>query len=303
MSSEAAGFTVAGKDSIEYDAKDVRSRIDRLPDSAHDEANQLLEQSDSVEELIPRLDTLLEEVDEETQTLDDLVRDTSSIEELRREIETPSERATRQARKLANRHLEEARLALDRADPGDVGNWGLNVGRASVPLVVAAPGSTPLWIAATLVLGGAAGAHASGVENSPLGDVDPSELSSHVIAMADAGHDLDEIDGDVAGTLLGAFTYLGGRMAPEEFVKWIDAANPEAILAGANAGAAYGKRDDVGGTSLQGGIAGAGLGLLGGYVGADEGIPQDEDSPDAEEIRRYLERLAETGVVVEPEED
>lgn len=303
VSSDAAGFTIAGKDGIQYDAKDVRSRIDRLPDSVHDEGNKLLAETDSAEELIFRLDALLEEHGEETQTLDDLVRDASSIEELRQEIETPSERTTRQARDLASNHLADARLALDQADPADIGNWGLNVGQASVPLAIAAPGSTPLWIAAMLALGGAAGVHASGLENSPLRNIEPSELSSHVVAMADAGCDLDEINGEVAGALLGAFTYLGGRMAPKEFVKWIDAANPEAILVGANAGAAYGKRDDVDGTSLQGGVAGAGLGLLGSYVDADEEIPDNEDSLDAEELREYFKQLSMRGVATKTEKE
>ena len=292
VDSDDVGYTIAGSDSIQYGAGDVRSRIDRLPNSAMEKANELAAEADSVEELIPRLDAVLEEHDDENQTLDDIVARASSIEQVRRGVETPHERTTRQAKELAQDQIEAARTTLRDADPEEVGKWGLNVGRASAPLAVAAPGSTPLWIAAMLALGGAVGVHSSGIEESPLENVDPSELTDHVLAMADSGRELDEIDGEVAGTLLGAFTYLGGNMAPEEFVKWIEAADPAAILAGANAGTAYTKRNDVDGGLLDGAIAGGGLGLLGGYAGV-ELEPNDGDAEDtAVEIERYLTALS-----------
>jgi hypothetical protein len=298
VDSDEAGYTIAGSDSIQYDASDVRSRINRLPESALDEADELTSAADSVEELIPRLDALLEEYEEEPQTLDDIVADASSIDEVRRSVETPQERATRQAKELAEGQLETARTVLQDADREEIGQWGINIGRASAPLAAAAPGSTPLWIAAALALGGAAGAHSSGVEGSPLQEIDPSELADHVLAMADAGRELDEIDGEIAGTLLGAFTYLGGQLAPEEFVTWIEAADTDAVLAGANAGAAYAKRSDIEGTQLQGALAGGGLGLLGGYAGlelGDEAATEDA----AAEIERYLTALSEEGVALE----
>jgi hypothetical protein len=177
-----------------------------------------------------------------------------------------------------------------------VGAWALDIGKAALPLARVAPGSTPLWLAASILAGGAAGAHASGVDGSPLSEVDPKALSEHVLAMADAGRDLDSIDGEVAGSLLGAFTYLGGRLAPEEFVRWIEAADPEAILAGANAGEAYASRDEVDGTVLEGALAGGSLGLFGGYAGLELEVsePNSERRESLEEdIASYLEALAE----------
>lgn len=299
VDSDDAGYTIAGEDSIQYEAKDVRSRIDRLPDSALEKADELAERAKSLEELITDLDELLEENEEEHQTLDDVVSEASTIGQIRRDVETPQERTTRQAREFAVGQFETVRTALRDAEPEEVGNWGLNVSRASLPLAIAAPGSTPFWIAATLILGGAAGVHSSGVEGSPLRDIDPTELSEHVVAMADSGRDLDEIDGEVAGSLLGAVTYLGGRMAPEEFVKWIEAADPEAILAGANAGAAYANRDDIEGIGIEGAIAGSGLGLLGGYAGVGMESDTDGDSTAADKIEAYLKELAEIGVTVD----
>lgn len=177
-----------------------------------------------------------------------------------------------------------------------MGAWALDIGKAALPLARVAPGSTPLWLAASILAGGAAGAHASGVDGSPLSEVDPKALSEHVLAMADAGRDLDSIDGEVAGSLLGAFTYLGGRLAPEEFVRWIEAADPEAILAGANAGEAYASRDEVDGTVLEGALAGGSLGLFGGYAGLELEVsePNSERRESLEEdIASYLEALAE----------
>ncbi|WP_318567475.1 hypothetical protein [Salinigranum marinum] len=296
VDSDEAGYTIAGEDSIKYDAQDVRTRIDRLPNDAHDEADALAAEANSVDELVVGLDELLENYNEESQTLDDVVAGSSSIEQVRQSVETPAEQATRQAKEAADKHLQSARTALRDANPEEIGNWGLNVSRASIPLAVAAPGSTPLWIAATLVLGGAAGLHSSGIEGSPLKDVDPSELSEHVLAMADANKDLDNINGELAGSLLGAFTYLGGKMAPEEFVKWIDAADPEAILAGANAGAAYANRSDVDGSGKHGAIAGGGLGLLGSYSGMDIEGDGKTDGDTASEIAAYLEELDKKGL-------
>jgi hypothetical protein len=177
-----------------------------------------------------------------------------------------------------------------------VGAWGLDIGKAALPLARVAPGSTPLWLAASILAGGAAGAHASGVDASPLSEVDSKALSEHVIAMADAGKDLDSVDGEVAGSLLGAFTYLGGRLAPEEFVKWIEAADPEAILAGANAGEAYASREGVEGTGIDGALAGGMLGLSGSYAGLElEMSEADSDRRESLEadIASYLEALAE----------
>ena len=69
IDSDEAGYTIAGSDEIKYDAKDVRSRLDRLPDSTIPEADQLISETDDIEELIPRLDSLIEREEESTQSL------------------------------------------------------------------------------------------------------------------------------------------------------------------------------------------------------------------------------------------
>jgi hypothetical protein len=207
VDSDEAGYTISGTDSIQYEPEDVRSRIDRLPEPAMEEADSMVEETDSVEALIERLDDLLEEHGEDNQTLDDIVADAESIEDVRYSVETPQERATRQAKELAEGQVVSARRVLRDSDPDEVGEWAISVSQATAPLAVAAPGRTALWIAAALISGGAAGAHSSSVEGSPLRDIDPAELSDHVMAMADSGRELDEIDGEAAGALLGAFTY------------------------------------------------------------------------------------------------
>lgn len=288
VDSDEAGYTIAGNDEIKYDANDVRSRLDRLPDSTVDDADELIAETDDIEELVPRLDNLIEQEEDSSRSLNDQVGEASSVEELRREIETPAERAQRRAKERAERGLEQARETFNQSEPEDVGQWGVNVGRAALPLARATPGSTPLWLAAYLVLGSAAGVHASGANDSPLADVDPEALASHATALAEAGTELENIDGAAAGTLLGVFTHLGSQLAPEEYAKWIVAADPEAILAGAEAGASFALSDDVVGSRRQGALAGAGLGVLGSYTTTSEDSDAFRDVVDSDLYEEYL---------------
>jgi hypothetical protein len=296
VDSDAAGFTIAGNDSIEYTASDVRSRVDRLPESALDEADELVAQTNDVEELIPRLDTLIEQYSKPSRSLNDVVIDSSSVEELRREVETPSERAQRRASEHAAQGIESVKKTLDEADPEEVGEWGLNVGKAGLPLAIAASGPTTLWVAALLATGSAAGVHASGVKNSPLAEIDPSELAQHADAMSTVGAELDHINGESVGALLGAFYYLGGQLAPEEYAKWFVKADPEAILAGADAGAAFANRSEGKDNRRQGAVAGAGLGLLGGYAGDEFDAEEFRDTLDSDIYKEYLEIHAQNGI-------
>ncbi|MFC7214296.1 hypothetical protein ACFQO4_09425 [Saliphagus sp. GCM10025334] len=266
INSDDAGYTIAGNDSIEYSKADVRARLDRVPDAAMDEANELLAKTNDPEILVPQLNSLIEREEQSSRSLDEMVSEASSVEELRRELETPAERAQRRTKERAEQKYEQARETFKQSDPEEVGRWGASVGQAALPLAMVAPGSTPLWLAAYFVLGGAAGVHASGSQASPLADVDPEALAAHMTALAQAGKGLENVDGEVAGTLLGAFTHLGSQLAPEEYAKWITAADPEAILAGAEAGAEFAMSDDVTGSRRQGAVAGAGLGVLGSYT-------------------------------------
>ena len=269
VDSDKAGYTIAGNDEIKYDSHDVRSRLDRLPDSAMDEADELIEETDDAEALIPRIDSLLEREEKSSRSLNDLVGEASSVEELRREIETPAERAQRRAKERAERGIAQARESINQSEPAEVGRWAVSVGQAAAPVARVLPGSTPLWLAVSLAISGAAGVLANGVKDSPLADIDPEALSAHVTALGAAGKGLKNIDGEAAGTLLGAFTYLGEHLAPEEYAKWIVAADPEAVLAGAEAGASFAMREEVVGSRRHGALAGAGFGVLGSYTTMD----------------------------------
>ena len=196
------------------------------------------------------------------------------------------------AKERAEKGLEQARETLNRSEPEDVGRWGVSVGQAALPLARVAPGSTPLWLAAYLVLGGAAGVHASGANDSPLSDVDPEALAAHVSALAASGKGFEHIDGEVAWTLLGGFTYLGSHLAPEEYAKWIVAANPEAVLAGAEAGASFAMSDEVVGSQRQGALAGAGLGVLGSYITTESTSDAFREIIDQDLYEEYLKEVS-----------
>ena len=292
IDSDEAGYTIAGKDEINYDASDVRSRIDRLPDSALDEADELIAQTDELDELIPRLDELIKENERSNRSLDDRVSEASSVEELRRGIETPAERTQRRAKERAGQGLEQARETLRQADPEEVGRWGVNICHSAIPLARFAPGSTPMWLAAYFILGSAAAVHASGVKDSPLANIDPEALAAHTTALADAGKELENVDGQVVGALLGALSSLGRQLAPDEYAKWIVEADPEAILAGAEAGASFAVGDDVTGTRRQGAIAGAGLGVLGSYANLSSTPEALQGVVDTDLYEEHLEELS-----------
>lgn len=303
VDSDEANYTISGDDSISYDSRDVRNRLDQLPDDVIEDANAVVTEADSVEELIPRLDNLLEEhVEEEEETLDDVVASAESAEELRREVETPSERARRRLKEDAASSAEQMREkveetagqvhgTLGQADPEEVGRWAIQTGHAARPMARRSPYPTSLVLLASLTVGASAGIYATGADGGLLADVDPEELGEAMTTLAGEGEELENIDGEAAGALLGAFGYLGGQLAPEEYSKWIREADPEAILAGADAGARFAQDEGGRGTAMQGALAGGGLGMLGSYTADEDDVFRD--TVDEDVYKEYLEKLAE----------
>jgi hypothetical protein len=169
--------------------------------------------------------------------------------------------------------------ALKQSDPEEVGRWALHTGRAARPVARKAPYSTPLILLGALTAGASAGVYASGSDGELLEDIDPAELEQAAMEMVTEAEDIEAIDGEAVGAVLGAFSYLGGQLAPEDYARWIQQADPEAILAGADAGAQFAQAEQYG-TARQGSVAGAAVGLFGSYaVDSDEGLREalDED--------------------------
>ena len=83
--------------------------------------------------------------------------------------------------------------------------------------------------------------------------------------MAGVGKKLEHIDGEAVGAILGTSSYLAKSMTPEEYGHWVAAADPEAILQGAELGAKITQELDSR-SSGQGALAGAGLGLMYGFT-------------------------------------
>jgi hypothetical protein len=136
------------------------------------------------------------------------------------------------------------------------------------PYAKAVPYSTRIVLGVATVLGSLGGIHASGREDSILGKIDPEELVAHVSAMSDPNIELEQIDEEAAGALLGVVSYLG-QLPAENRSKWFAAADPEAMIQGADAGARYALEQGEGST-LTGGLTGAGIGLLAGYTRSSE---------------------------------
>lgn len=286
VDSDEANYTISGDDAISYSVEDVRNRLDQCPDESMGSANEVVADADTVDELIPRLDNLIEEYEDEGQTLDDVVRKADSADELRREVEKPTERAQRRMKENATASAERLKQTADdvretakQSDPEEVGRWALHTGRAAKPMARAAPYSTPVILLGALTAGASAGVFASGSDSELLEDIDPAELEQAAMDMVIERKDVEAIDGEAVGAVLGAFSYLGGQLAPEDYARWIQEADPEAILAGADAGAQFARAEQHG-TARQGSVAGAAVGLFGSYtVDSDEGLREtlDED--------------------------
>lgn len=288
-----AGYAVAGKDAIGYEAKDIRVRLDQLPEEALKEANRRIETADSVDELVNELDLLLDEYDEEPQSLDDAIVEASTVDELRQVVETPGERAQRRAKERVEGTIQTAKMA----DAEEVARYGLGFGKATIPFAVRGPWPATATVGTALAIGTAAGLHASGIEDSPLADIDPIELPHRVTAMANAGSNFEEIDGELAGALVGASQYLGAQLLPDDYAQLVLQAEPAAVMAGAEAGARFAVTNEE--STRIGALAGAELGLLGGYLDGDseevlQGIV-DEDLFDAYQTALSTRELEERG--------
>ena len=163
------------------------------------------------------------------------------------------------------------------------------------PIIQASSRSTPKLLFVSFLANAAIGAYASGEDDTALSQVDPAELREHALAMAGAGEDLEEIDGEAIGALLGGSSYLIQSMAPEEYAHWVIEADPAAVLEGAEMGAKMTKQMEAG-TANQGKIAGATLGLLHSYSTKTGDRTALREIVDSDLYREHLEELSTNGI-------
>jgi hypothetical protein len=115
---EDAGYTAAGKDSLDYGPEAVRNRLDRIPEDAMEDAEEIVEDAEDPDALVNELDGLYEEYEEgEEKSVKDVVEDATSVDDLRQEVEKPRESVTRLAIKHAEVGYDEAQKTLEDADP------------------------------------------------------------------------------------------------------------------------------------------------------------------------------------------
>lgn len=269
--------------------------LDEIPDiqEAQTKADRVVDEADSGTALVRELNAIIEEYEESGETLDHRIEKAESAEELRHDVESRQEKALREA----SERFKEAREVLREADPEDVGEWGLTAGQVALPVVKASRFSTPMGILATMALGGMAGAYESGSETSILEEVDPAELRTHALAMAGVGKELEHIDGEAVGAILGTSSYLAKSMTPEEYGHWVTAADPEAILEGAELGAKMTQQLDSG-SSSQGVLAGAGLGMMYGFTDQKASGEEFKMALDSDLYKEYLQELANNDIAL-----
>jgi hypothetical protein len=287
-----AGYTVEGVDSYQPDEETVAQLLDEVPDDpeAQGQADEVVEQAEAGTELVTELNQVIEDYGGagKDETLDERVVCADSAAELREDVQSPQEKALREA----SERLADAKEILREADPEEVGQWGINSTQAMLPLIHASRLSTPQLLALSFLLNGAIGAYASGKENTAIDGVDPSELREYALAVAGAGEGLEEIDGEAIGALLGGSSYLVHSMAPEEYAEWVTEADPEAVLEGAEIGAKMANQLESG-TRNQSIAAGATLGLLHSYSTRSDDHSEFRELVERDLYKEYLEELSE----------
>lgn len=286
-----AGYTVEGVDAYQPKEETVAQLLDEVPDvpAAREKADSVVEEASTGTEIVTELNQIIEDYSEADigETLDERVERAESAEELRRNVESPQEKALREAGK----RIDELKEILREADPEDVGDWSIQSTQALLPLIRASRRSTPQQLVLSLLVSGAAGAYASGKKETVLDSVDPEELKQHALAMAGAGDELEEIDGQAIGALLGSSSYLFQSMAPDEYARWVKHADPAAVLEGAEMGANLTRKLESG-TRNQGIAAGATLGLLHSYSSIEDSHEEFRATIDGDLYKQYLEELS-----------
>lgn len=198
------------------------------------------------------------------------------------------------ARSPAGVSVAEFKRTLRDADPGEVALWGLGIGIALANPAIAAGYSTTALLSGAVVGGGVLGAYKSSRETTVLDDVDPLQLARRANGTAASGRGLKRLDGEAAGALLGASTYLAEATVPEAYAHWIAEADVDSVLEGAELGAAYAQ--DAGGERRRAGAAfGGTVGLLRGYAdaGVDDGTLRELLDEDL--YREYIRGLPDGG--------
>lgn len=288
---DTAGYTVEGVDSYQPTEETVAQLLDEVPDDpeAQKKANEVVKQAETGTELVTELNQLIEDYggSEPGELLDERVEQAESVEELYKDVESSREEALRELEEK----IEEAKEIIREADTEEVGNWGIQTTQAALPLIKASRRSTPQLLALSFLASGAVGAYASGKEDSALSSVDPGELREHALALAGAGEELEEVDGEAIGALLGGSSYLVQSMTPREYAHWVKQADPAAVLEGAEMGAKM-TQDLEAGTRNQGMAAGAALGLLHSYTTDTAGGTEIRETLDGDLYKQYLEDLS-----------
>lgn len=293
---DEAGYTIDGVDRHETDGQTVATLLDEVPPGAESEADRIIANTDDADELVRRLNELIEEHADrtESETLDDKVAAAESVDALRQEVRRPAEKRLDELAARKDARVDDLREVAQTVDPEVVGQYAVGAGRTAHYLSDDLPYKNLLALGA-MVAGAGGGVYAETHPDSALADLDPVELANRATAAARRGENLDTVDGEALGALLGASAYLGESLAPAAYAQWITQADVDAIMLGVERGAEYavGNRH----RSRRGAmLVGGGLGLFAGYANVDDSDDALRETLDEETYKEYLHALAEEGV-------
>lgn len=288
-----AGYATDEGDSYEPDEETIAQLLDEIPPvpEAEKEADSVVREAETGVELVTELNEIIESYSEpeNTDSIDNRVAQADSAEELRKDVRSQREKHLN----ALNETFHDTKKLIEEADPEEVGQWSVNATRAAAPAVRRVPGPMPHKLALTFLTTVAIGTYASGKKDTMLDSIDPKELRQHSLAMAGVGAELEEVDGEAVGALLGSSSYIFQMMAPEEYAQWVTKADPKAVLEGAEMGAQKSQETDIV-TKNQGSAAGAAFGLMYGYTTGGDDHTEFREILDADIYKDYLEEMSES---------
>lgn len=297
LNPDRAGYTYQGAERHETDPRTLEALLHEIPNSATEEADEIIATTDDADELVRKLNELIEkhQSEREEKSINDHVTDATSVEDLQERVRSPEEDRFQNAVATAEGTIEDAKRTVKESDPQRVARDALLVSQAARPIAVAAGPSTAGLMLAAAIVGGSVSAYRSTHEDSLLADLNPAELARHAEAMANAGSELEEIDGKAVGAILGASTYLSRTFAPEEYAHWVLQADPKAIMLGAEKGAQFAMERQF--SRRHGTLLGAGAGLFAGYaVETSDEEQAMHDLLEEDIYEEYLEELVNRGL-------
>jgi len=247
---------IADADDAESALYAIAELFGKRSDKTH--FDQVVAESNSIEELGQRMATMPGFGNSQTETLDS--ESTDQLAKPTVDITSLRQRLTQTA---------------SNADPKDVGKYSLGAVLGFGTAAVSAPISTTVGIAALLAGGAATGAYASANPHSLAARIEPLQLAMNAKGRSSQLGSSPGVGGYGTGAALGMTEYLS-QMDHDEldqaYAKWLSEVDIESVIEGQKSAARHARHTDELGSPNQASILGSAAGLAYGFADSEEDI-------------------------------